>query len=228
MRRKRLKSVFFDVGNTLTYADLAVTLHPLTKRGLRPTDAQLRNAEIETRRWMDTVNVSGAGVDPDAEYWKIFLGKLMDGLGVHDEALLAEVIFEWRSARNWTRVASGTAEVLDRLAAQYDLAVISNADGTIARLLKKVELARYFRTITDSGVVGHRKPSAEIFHLAMASITTAPEQSVYIGDVYSIDVLGAQRVGMEAILFDHLGTYQNLDVPKIGKLEELEALLANL
>jgi len=224
----RLKSVFFDVGNTLTYADLAVTLQPLAKRGLHPTDVQLRKAEIETRREMDVLNLSGSQLNPDAEYWRIFLTKLMEWLGVQDAALLAEATFEWRSARNWTRMSPGTPAILERLASKYELAVISNSDGTMSRLLKHLDLARYFRTVTDSGVVGHQKPSPEIFHLALQSIGAVPKTSVYIGDVYTIDILGAQNVGMQAILSDRLGTYSELDVPKISKLDELEALLEDI
>ena len=224
----RVKSVFFDVGNTLTYADLAVTLHPLTKRGIRPTDAQLRNAEIKARRALDASYASGAHPNPDSGYWTVLLTGLLESLGIQDENLLAEVAFEWRSARNWTRLAPGTSDVLERLSARYDLAVVSNADGTIARLLKQIGLARFFRSVTDSGVVGFQKPTPEIFHHALNSIGAAPEESVHVGDVYSIDYLGAQSVGMQAVLMDGSGTYPDLNVPKISQLDELEALLLKM
>ena len=224
----RIKSVFFDVGNTLTYADLAVTLHPLTKRGIRPTDAQLRNAEIKARRALDVSYASGAHPNPDSGYWTVLLTGLLESLGIQDENLLAEVAFEWRSARNWTRLAPGTSDVLERLSARYDLAVVSNADGTIARLLKQIGLARFFRSVTDSGVVGFQKPTPEIFHHALNSIGAAPEESVHVGDVYSIDYLGAQSVGMQAVLMDGSGTYPDLNVPKISQLDELEALLLKM
>jgi putative hydrolase of the HAD superfamily len=226
--RPPLKFVLFDVVNTLTFADLAVTMHPMAKRGLHPTDAQLRKAEIEARREVEAINASGSKLEPDAEYWRIFLTKLMQWMEVDDEALLTELTFEWRSARNWTRMAPETPIVLARLASRYDMAVISNSDGTMSRLLKHLDLARYFRTVTDSGVVGHQKPSPEIFHLALKSIGAAPEESVYIGDVYSIDILGAENVGMQAILADRLGSYSDLDVPKISKLDELETLLKSI
>ncbi len=226
--KPHLKSVFFSVGNTLTYADLAVTLRPLTKRGIHPTDAQLRNAEIEARRALDAAYASGPHPNPDTGYWKVLLTELLESLGVHEESLLAEVTFEFRSARNWTRVAPGSPEILERLSSKYDLAVISNADGTIARLLKQVGLAGYFRTITDSGVVGFQKPSPEIFHHALDSFGAHPEESVYVGDIYSIDYLGAQNVGMQAVLMDGSGTYPDLDVPKISQLGELEALLQKM
>ena len=220
--------MFFDVGNTLTYVDLGVTLYPLTKRGLHPSEEQLRFAEIEARQTMDRLRATGAHPNPDAEYWRIFLRCLLGSLGIEDDAIQAEVAFEWRSARNWTQVAEGTTEVLDRLVSLYDLGVISNADGTIARLLKTVGLARYFRSIIDSGVVGHQKPSPEIFLLALKAMSAEPEESVYVGDIYSVDYLGATGVGMQAVLIDGLGVYEHLDVPKVAHLAELEALLEKL
>lgn len=228
MGKGQIKTVFFDVGNTLTYVDLGVTLYPLTKRGLHPSEEQLRFAEIEARQTMDRLRATGAHPNPDAEYWRIFLRCLLGSLGIEDDAIQAEVAFEWRSARNWTQVAEGTTEVLDRLVSLYDLGVISNADGTIARLLKTVGLARYFRSIIDSGVVGHQKPSPEIFLLALKAMGAEPEESVYVGDIYSVDYLGATGVGMQAVLIDGLGVYEHLDVPKVAHLAELEALLEKL
>ena len=55
-----------------------------------------------------------------------------------------------------------------------------------------------------------------------------PDESVYIGDIYSVDYLGATAVGMKAVLIDGLGVYDHLDVPKIARLEELEAMLEKL
>ena len=220
--------MFFDVGNTLTYVDLDVTLRPLRKCGLHPSEEHLRAAEIEARHTMDRLRVQGAHPNPDAEYWRIFLRRLLGSLGVEDETIQAEVAFEWRSARNWTRVPEGTSEILARLATQYDLGVISNADGTIARLLKTLGLAQHFRSIIDSGAVGHQKPSPEIFHIAMKAMAAEPATSIHLGDIYSVDYLGATGVGMQAVLIDGLGVYDHMDVPKISKLAELEGLLATL
>ena len=228
MSKSRIQTVFFDVGNTLTYVDLEATLRPLTKRGLHPSEEELRAAEKEARHTMDRLRAAGSHPNPDAEYWRIFLEQLLGSLGLDDKAIQAEVAFEWRSARNWTRVAEGTTDVLDRLSRRYELGVISNADGTIARLLRTVGLAGYFRSIIDSGVVGHQKPSPEIFQIALKAMDADPEESVYVGDIYSVDYLGATGVGMKAVLIDGLGIYEHLEVPKVTRLSELEALLEKL
>jgi FMN phosphatase YigB (HAD superfamily) len=53
----------------------------------------------------------------------------------------------------------------------------------------------------------------------------AAGQSLYVGDIYSVDYLGATRAGMQAILFDVAGTYRDTDLPRVESLEELEKKL---
>ena len=110
---------------------------------------------------------------------------------------------------------------MQHIGAKYQIAVISNADGKIAELLARCGIADCFRTITDSGVVGHEKPHPVIFETALASVGARAEESLYVGDVYSVDYCGATRAGMEAVLFDVCGAYREKGLPRVESLEEL-------
>jgi putative hydrolase of the HAD superfamily len=79
--------------------------------------------------------------------------------------------------------------------------------------------------ITDSGLVGHEKPHPEIFRQALEGMNAAPEESLYVGDVYSVDYLGATGAGMQAILMDVPGAYLDKGVPRVESLEELLKLI---
>ena len=46
------------------------------------------------------------------------------------------------------------------------------------------------------------------------------EEAVYIGDLYSVDVLGARGAGLEAILLDPGGVWGDRDCPKAKSLSE--------
>jgi FMN phosphatase YigB (HAD superfamily) len=46
-----------------------------------------------------------------------------------------------------------------------------------------------------------------------------------VGDVYSVDYAGAQKVGMQAVLFDVAGAYRDQDLPRVESLAELELWL---
>jgi FMN phosphatase YigB (HAD superfamily) len=53
----------------------------------------------------------------------------------------------------------------------------------------------------------------------------APEESLYVGDMYSVDYLGAKNAGMQAILFDVSGAHRESGLPRVESLEELEQKL---
>ena len=142
------------------------------------------------------------------------------------KALRQRVIANTRTSANWDQIRPGTREALERIGEKYAIAVISNADGRIAQLLAGCGIADCFRTITDSGVVGHEKPHPVIFQTALASLGARPEESLYVGDVYSVDYRGATRAGMEAVLFDVCGAYREKGLPRVESLEELMGMLA--
>ena len=108
---------------------------------------------------------------------------------------------------------------------KYQTAVISNADGKIEVVLRRCGIADCFRTITDSGLVGYEKPHPEIFRQALRTMHAAPETSLYVGDVYSIDYLGATGAGMRAILMDVPGAYRDKGVPRVESLAESAEVL---
>jgi HAD superfamily hydrolase (TIGR01662 family) len=138
-----------------------------------------------------------------------------------DRTLVASI----RNSGNWDVIRPGTAEQLREIGERYQIAVISNADGKIEDVLRRRGIAHCFRTITDSGLVGYEKPHPEIFRHALKSMNAPPEQSLYVGDVYSVDYLGASGAGMQAVLMDVPGAYRDKGVPRIESLEELQAVL---
>ena len=103
--------------------------------------------------------------------------------------------------------------------------MISNADGKIAEVLAHCGIGDCFESITDSGIVGKEKPHPAIFDAAIRTLGVPADESIYIGDVYSVDYLGATRFGMQSILFDVAGAYRDRGLPRVESLEELESHL---
>jgi FMN phosphatase YigB (HAD superfamily) len=52
-------------------------------------------------------------------------------------------------------------------------------------------------------------------------------ESLYVGDVYSVDYVGARNAGMQAVLFDVSGAYRGREFPRVESLVELENWLAH-
>ena len=90
--------------------------------------------------------------------------------------------------------------LLERLAHRYRLAVVSNFDytPTAVDILERAGVARLFKAIVVSDAVGWRKPKREIFDEALRRLEVPARQALFVGDRADIDVLGAQRAGIDA------------------------------
>ncbi len=215
-----LKAIFFNVGNTLLFPDRQHILAPLHQRKLTPTLEQWHAIERKTKKEFDDILQHDGKADHS--FWYLFYSHLLPKLGVHDVALRDALVNATRISANWCDIRPGTRETLLRLGRRYPLAVISNADGKIADVLNRCGIADCFRQIVDSGLVGYEKPHPAIFQTALHSMNVSPEQSLYVGDVFSVDYAGATRAGMQAILFDVSGAYRESALPRVESLEELE------
>jgi putative hydrolase of the HAD superfamily len=106
-----------------------------------------------------------------------------------------------RDRHLWCRLAPGTPEALDRLrGAGLRLGVVSNSDGRVDEALVAAGLRHRFDVVLDSALVGVEKPDPAIFRAALDALGVAPAEALYVGDLYDVDVVGARRAGMEAVL----------------------------
>ena len=105
----------------------------------------------------------------------------------------------------WTWVAPGTPNALAVLKEKgYRMAVISNADGRVEGLIRGAGLGDFFDFVLDSEVEGVEKPDPEIFLRGCRRMEVEPRRSLYVGDLYPVDVVGARKAGLHAVLLDPL------------------------
>jgi FMN phosphatase YigB (HAD superfamily) len=48
-----------------------------------------------------------------------------------------------------------------------------------------------------------------------------PDEAVYVGDIYEVDVVGARRAGMSVVLVDPLSNHTGRDVTSVRSIAEL-------
>ena len=219
----QVKAIFFDVGNTLLFPNRDRIHAPLAKRGILPDAELLRDLECRIKNHFDGMMTRHGNTDHS--FWWMFYSQLLSEIGLNDNAVRDQLVASIRNSGNWDTIRPGTAEQLRDIGERYPIAVISNADGRIEDVLRRCGIAHCFRTTTDSGLVGYEKPHPEIFRQALQSMNAAPEQSLYVGDVYSVDYLGATGAGMQAVLMDIPGAYRDKGVPRVESLEELQTVL---
>ncbi|HVH10712.1 MAG TPA: HAD family hydrolase [Gemmatimonadales bacterium] len=86
--------------------------------------------------------------------------------------------------------------VLERLARRYPLGVVSNFTGNLEPCLEELGLAKLFRVMHDSAVVGWSKPDPRIFRGALDALGAPAEGAWMVGDNFEADIRGAASLGL--------------------------------
>lgn len=94
-------------------------------------------------------------------------------------------------------------DTLSYLHKKYTLHIISNGFKESTELkIGNTDLAKYFKTIFISEIIGFNKPDKAIFDHALGTSNALAAESLMIGDSVEADIRGAQAYGMNAIYFN--------------------------
>ncbi len=209
------RAVLFDAGGTLIHPDYGRVGAVLARElGRAPAPDAWAAAEYEGRAAVEAA-MAAAGASRDGDRWTVHFAAMFRALGYRDEEIARagpHIVAEHRRANLWTVPQPGAAEGLAALRrAGYVLGVVSNADGTVDRLLAGAGLAADLAFVVDSGAVGIEKPDPAVFRLALDLAGVPAAEAWYVGDLYPVDVVGARRAGVEPVLLDPLGRYGDRD-----------------
>lgn len=132
-----------------------------------------------------------------------------------------------RERHLWCSVRGRTYESLGRLrAAGLRLGIVSNSDGRVEEALAASGLRDYFDVVIDSSLIGVEKPDPAIFRAALNALGVGPEEALYVGDLYEVDVVGARAAGIEAVLLAPSSPGPGRQCRTAGSIDELvDALL---
>lgn len=87
------------------------------------------------------------------------------------------------------------------------LGLISNIDSDMSTIFDELGLSPLLQVVATSQDTGYHKPQPEIFNEAARRAEVKSSDSLYIGDQYQIDVIGAKESGMQGILLDRNGYF---------------------
>lgn len=225
-----LDAVVFDAGGTLVRLDYAHIAQTSRARGADVDEASLARGEAHARRAIDTAAAaSGTPGGNDESRRPHYFTDVLRGAGVAEESarrIAEDLETAHRDSNLWRVPLADAGETLAGIRALgLRTAVVSNADGRIEAVLRAARLAEHLDLIVDSHVEGVEKPDPEIFRRALSRLGVPPERAVYIGDIYSIDAVGARSAGLAPVILDPTGAYGSLDCPTIAALIELVAAL---
>src|SRR5215470_15895680 len=221
MSRSTVRAIVFDAGHTLLEMDYARLTAYLASCGHDLSEAAVTEAERRARMRLDTERAAQASRERTGE--GRYVRYLTEYLGITDDAE-RRAIAEWRRGFNapigLCHQADGEAGKALQHAREAGLVVgvISNSNGSVKRALEIAGLAPLLDFVIDSSVVGISKPDPRIFALGLQASGTAPAETVYVGDSYFVDVVGARQAGLGAVLFDPGRAWGERDCPVADSL----------
>ncbi|WP_339753845.1 YjjG family noncanonical pyrimidine nucleotidase [uncultured Winogradskyella sp.] len=223
---KKIKHVFFDLDHTLWDFDKnsGLTFEKIFK---------LNNINVKLKDFLlvyEPINLN---------YWKLYreekvtksvlrYGRLKEAfdkikITVEDDIInhLSEAYIDHLTTFN--HLFDGTFEILDYLQENYELHIITNGfEEAQERKMTTSNIRNYFKTITNSEMVGVKKPNPKIFNFALDIANANADESIMIGDSIEADIVGANNIGMDTIHFDYKDTHKTLNFKRITNLKAIE------
>jgi putative hydrolase of the HAD superfamily len=203
------RALLFDAGNTLLRMNYPAIARHLGSRGHAAAEEAIEEAELRARVRLDADLARGGSTEGRAAQ-DSYLTYLLEGLGITDPAEV-EAAAVFRQSYNapaglFDRAFPEAQATIRRVkAAGLVVGVVSNSNGNAHALLKQAGLGADLDFVIDSGVVGVEKPDPRIFELALRQAGVAAHEAAYVGDLYSVDVLGSRAAGLHPILLDPRG-----------------------
>ncbi len=126
-----------------------------------------------------------------------------------------------------TALFPNTIEILDYLAGKYKLHIITNGFEEVQHIkLSNSGLSPYFTNVVTSERAAARKPSPEVFQLALHLAGTKAHEAIMVGDDLEADMAGARAVWMDHVYFNPSRAPHTEQVTReINDLNELRAFL---
>ncbi|MBI1728522.1 MAG: HAD family hydrolase [Candidatus Rokubacteria bacterium] len=225
----RPRAVLFDAGNTLLRMNYPAIADHLRTRGREVSIEAIEEAELRARVRLDAELARGASTEGRTAQ-DSYLAYLLEGIGIAapDEV---EAAADFRRSYN---APAGLFNIADPAAlraiqqvksAGLVAGVVSNSNGWARALLAGAGLGDALDFVIDSAVVGVEKPDPRIFRLGLEQAGVAAHEAVYVGDLYSVDVLGSRAAGLGAILLDPRGFWGPRDCATARDLLEATGLI---
>jgi HAD superfamily hydrolase (TIGR01549 family) len=112
--------------------------------------------------------------------------------------------------------------------AGYIMAVISNRDRPFQDTLDAHGLSEFFPYSLAGGEVDIYKPEPGIFEHALKQMNVTAPETVYVGDNYYADIVGARRAGLQPVLYDPNLIFPDADCVTIRSFDELISVIQEM
>ena len=219
--------LIFDAGGVLVFPDFILLAEIAKKVGIITSPSDIAEQHARLFRSIDEY-ISQHHHIPVIKYFLDIYEMITESEEKASEAYQLTLEAD-REKHIWTTTWPWVSKALQQLQdLGYQMAVISNSDGRVDQVLRDLDLRKYFKIVIDSFVVGVEKPDTQIFEIALSELNWNPSETIYIGDLFYIDVWGANQAGLGAVHLDKMDLYRNWRGVRIPAINELPDLLAKM
>ena len=222
--------LLFDAGGTLVFPDQTFLLQEAQRHGIRLTDKQLFAGYYRLIYHLDFRAYTRDRQFPLNPWPRGYASAVFETLSVNGagaRTVNRSAVERHRDVNLWTFTFSWVRETLSLLAKLgYQMSVLSNSDGRTKDVFRDLELEQFFDRIFDSAEMRLTKPGQKIFQCALQELGLQPEDALYVGDIYAVDIRGASQVGLGAIHIDPFDLYKGWPGVHLRGVHELPCWLA--
>lgn len=235
-KSNRFHAILFDLDGTLRHDEpksFDTLVGYLQERGYTFPLAQLKQAECWGHYyWIGSPELKADEAmfgERNEAFWMHLTERQIRALGVEgDLAGLAQAVSQF-FRENYKPVNHVPEDVIPTLtqlrAAGYRLGLVSNRIEPLDAFAAELGLAGLFDFTLSGGQAESYKPDPGIFLKAASLAGCLPATSVYVGDNFYADVVGARAAGLQPVLIDPKEIFPEPGCPVIHTLGELEAAL---
>ena len=219
-----IQTVFLDAGGVLVWPNWVRISDTLARHGVSVPADLLAAAEPRAKKRLDTGETIQATNDRERgwTYFNLVLAEAAVPLSPATDTALAELHEYHQQANLWELVPADVRPDLAALRGRgVRLVVVSNANGRLHHLFERLHLLDAFDYVFDSHCEGVEKPDRRYFEIALARSGATAAETVHVGDLYHVDVVGARNAGITPVLFDVADLYPDADCLRVRSLAEL-------
>jgi HAD superfamily hydrolase (TIGR01549 family) len=235
---RRYDAILFDMGHTLVHfvpPETAVVQMALRDAGIERSEEEIGTAaQLVWGEYYRDAAIATFAATPDHDrqtQLRLMRGLLEQlGLEVDDqtvEAYEAEIdalFSQPGSMRPFSEVGDVLSTLQER---HYRLGIVSNWSWNLRDRVAQAALDRFFEVVWASAYAGCNKPHPGIFFQALLQMDLPAGRTLYVGDSYAHDVVGARNAGLDVVLLDRKGVANKPDCDVIGDLWGLFDLLGD-
>lgn len=237
-KNNHINNIIFDMDGTLIHRlprRVFFIQDYLAKHGIEMTETQSKEAGRWSHKFWEGVTTYDPNGDqgeenPWLQLWLDYLDhytELLDLPRGSLDSLFETLAIKIEEERGVEQLMPGALEVLPVLAERgYRLGVLSNRHKPIQPVIEGHGLGEFFEVVRSSGELKAEKPSPEIFYRYLDIFGGKPKETLYVGDNYWLDGLGAKAAGLEPLLLDMYGWFEDFDIQTISHLDQLIIFLA--